>query len=234
MGEVETPALSHRFGSQRSRLVAALHRLSPASPRWLRIVLSIDGFVLPSECRLLYQLAQEAVEGDIVEIGTYRGRATSALALGSRDGHGVKVYGVDPHHEAVGVFGQRYGPSDAQLWRLNLTRSGVRDLVQEVSLDSLDAANGWSMPLALVFVDGDHRYGAVCADVEAWSPHLVDHGLLALHDSIRPGLGPTRLVRQLVDDGDWAIAVQVSDTTVLWRTLVGPAPRTGLRERGGL
>ena len=46
----------------------------------------------------LYRLASEVPEGQvIVEIGSYRGATTCALALGSNAGNGVEVFSIDPH-----------------------------------------------------------------------------------------------------------------------------------------
>lgn len=40
----------------------------------------------------------------------------------------------------------------------------------------------WKVPPDFIYLDGDHRYAAVRADIEAWWPKLSDRGMLAGHD----------------------------------------------------
>jgi hypothetical protein len=51
-------------------------------------------------------------DGCIVEVGSYRGRPTAALALGSLSGFQVPVYAVDPQEEFKGIYGGQFGPED--------------------------------------------------------------------------------------------------------------------------
>jgi hypothetical protein len=47
---------------------------------------------------------------------------------------------------------------------------------------SLDATDGFKLGLDLLFIDADHRYEAVRADLCAWMPKLIPNGWLFLHD----------------------------------------------------
>jgi len=52
----------------------------------------------PTEGRYLCQLAQsKPSKGVILEIGSFKGKSTISLALGSMAVNGEKVYAVDPH-----------------------------------------------------------------------------------------------------------------------------------------
>jgi len=58
-------------------------------------------------------------------------------------------------------------------------------LGENCRLDNYDSAlHGmqWHSPVHIVFVDADHRYEAVKADIEAWSRHVVSGGLMIFHD----------------------------------------------------
>lgn len=50
--------------------------------------------------------------------------------------------------------------------------------------------------LDLVFIDGDHSYGAVKADIEAWLPTLKPMGVLAGHDYYQNWPGVMRAVNE--------------------------------------
>jgi predicted O-methyltransferase YrrM len=148
------------------------------------IACAIEGQISKAEAAALARLAA-AVEpaAEIVEIGSYRGRSTVALALGSRSGAGARVYAVDPHVEFTGARGGRFGPTDRQELYGNLAAAGVGDLVAVVALGSVAAARAWdSKSVGLLFVDGDHAAEAVQADVDAWLPHLRPDAVVAFHD----------------------------------------------------
>ena len=61
------------------------------------------------ESKALYELALKVPEGQaIIEIGSWCGRSTCALALGSKHGNNVPVYSIDPHeciHEGISNHG---------------------------------------------------------------------------------------------------------------------------------
>ncbi len=61
-------------------------------------VMAVEGQIQREEARCLYNLARHAsAKGVIVEIGSYRGLSTVALAKGSLKGSGIPVYAIDPH-----------------------------------------------------------------------------------------------------------------------------------------
>src|SRR5216110_899835 len=75
-------------------------------------MLSVQGMTRKSEVQLLYDLALEAHDGCIVEIGTCVGGSTVSLGHGVKAGHGVPVYAIDPYLPFVGGTGREYGPKD--------------------------------------------------------------------------------------------------------------------------
>lgn len=165
----------------------AAFRIDSDKAAALDLVESVEGWLARDEAALLIALAAAVPAGEaIVELGNYRGRSTVALALGARAGAGPQVTSVDPHHPFTGPRGGSFGPADQQHLYANLARCCVGDKVRVVGLDSTSVARAWSgPPVGLLFVDGDHRYEAVRADLDAWRPHLaVGSGgaLVALDD----------------------------------------------------
>ena len=182
-----------------------------------------EGMTHPDECLLLMALAAEVRRGVIVEIGSFRGRSTLALAAGSHRGHGVPVYAVEPHADFDGVLGGRFGPPDRIAFEANLARSPHAGLVHLVSATSRDAARDWDREIGLLWIDGDHRYDAVREDVDLWSPFLNAGARIAFDDSTVPGLGPHTVVAELLAGGGYQRLRVVGKVTVLGRT--APAGR---------
>lgn len=150
----------------------------------LALVESIEGWLAREEIEVLLAHAARVPAGQaIVEVGNYRGRSTIALALGARRGCSAPVYSIDPHLEFVGPRGGRFGREDQAHLYANLTRAGVGAGVHVVALGSLAVASAWAGPaVGLLFLDGDHRYASVRADLEAWLPHLAPGARLAFDD----------------------------------------------------
>jgi hypothetical protein len=163
------------------------------------------------EAALLTRLASEVDDGCIVEIGSYRGMSTIALARGAR----VPVYAIEPHEEFVGVLGGRFGPDDRRAFFENLLTAGVVEQVRLVNLSSEVISPGWQLPVGLLWIDGDHRYEAVRRDFDCWAPHL--RGKVAFHDAIQPTLGPSQLIEELLTEG-YELVEHVQGTKVLRRS----------------
>lgn len=77
-------------------------------------------------------------------------------------------------------------------------------------------AGGWTTPMDLVLIDGDHSRAACRRDWDMWSPHLRTGGVLAFHDARGGDPGPTAVVNELFGAGDppgWRVLAE-RDTMV--------------------
>lgn len=147
----------------------------------------IEGWRYRQDLALLYLLARD-VPGDenILEIGSYRGLSTTALALGLRDGRRPgRLHAVDPHtgdRQDLETQGVALIPSEQQ-FRSNLERAGVADLVTAHVMTSDALAEDWDgSPLRVLFIDGWHSYDAVARDIENWVPRLSGRGAVLIDD----------------------------------------------------
>jgi len=170
----------------------------------------LEGMIGDLEQELLTRLASEVDDGCIVEVGSWRGMSTIALAKGAR----VPVYAIEPHEEFTGVLGGQFGPQDRRAFFENLLRAEAVEQVRLVNLSSEVVAPGWELPVGLLWIDGDHRYEGVKRDFTCWEPHL--RGKVAFHDAIQEKLGPFRLIEELLADG-YELVEHVQGTKVLQR-----------------
>jgi len=147
----------------------------------------IEGWRFREDLGLLYLLARDLPdEGVVLEIGSYKGLATTALAFGALHGGGrLPVHTVDPHTgdrmelESEGVA----EISSLEEFRRNLRWAGIEELVEAHVMKSTELAARWTgEPLRLLFVDGWHSYEAVRADLDDWLPLLAPSGAVVIDD----------------------------------------------------
>jgi predicted O-methyltransferase YrrM len=147
------------------------------------------------EVDFLYRLGQiNHCPGVIVEIGSFKGKSTVALARGAAATHQAKVYAIDPH---------RIQPEEGYLentqaaFLANIKNGGVENQVVPMIMTSEAAAKGWDKPVRLLWIDGDHRYEPSKLDFNLWEPYVVEGGIIAMHDTIRKP-GPKRVLWEKV------------------------------------
>ena len=67
----------------------------------------------------------------------------------------------------------------------------------------------------LVFIDGDHSYEGIKGDWEAWSIHIAEGGIVALHDSINcksPNVGSEIFTQEVIKNDDRFRFIEEVDT----------------------
>lgn len=145
---------------------------------------AIPGWTTVEELETLHRVALRAGERfrplTVVEIGSYEGRSTVALALGIRGlGHG-RVHAIDPHGEELDHF---------EAFLKNIAQAGVDDLVEPLRMTS-EAAR-WRFDegsVHVLFVDGSHEYHVVAYDLFDWTPALAIGATVAVNDPFWPGV----------------------------------------------
>jgi predicted O-methyltransferase YrrM len=151
------------------------------------LIADVPGWLSDEEGEALYELAKECTgKGVIVEIGSWKGKSTICLGLGSRAGEGVRIYAVDPHAD------YRHGE-----FKDNIERAGIADLVTPVQGLSQAVAADFHEPIELLFVDGSHEEDDVREDFEKWVPKVVDRGIVAFHDTTWHA-GPRKVVAEKI------------------------------------
>jgi len=154
----------------------------------------VKGFLEKQEAESLYQFAKKYSSlGPCLEIGSYCGKSAVYLGAAVKENNQI-LYSID-HHK--GSEEQQPGEEFFDLDLLDetgkgintlpffletLDKAGLRDNVVPIVSTSLEASEVWSEPLAMVFVDGGHSDQAANNDYDVWHPHIIQGGLLAIHD----------------------------------------------------
>ena len=175
------------------------------------------GGISPEEGLALSRYAGSIDNGDIVEIGSYRGKSAVALAHGLQAGPvtQTRIYCIEPHENFTGVYGGEFGARDrGEFYRIML-ETGYYDRVSLINLKSAAAAKGWSAPIGLLFIDGDHTVEGVRQDAEAWESHVLPGGYVVFDDSTDPAIGPCRVVEELLATRRFELTERIGKITVL-------------------
>lgn len=154
---------------------------------------TLDGWLSSHEAYFLYKAAKEAKrKGEIVEIGSWKGKSTICLSAGSKN---TKTTAVDPHkgEYSKGKWLGKDAPTYKEFLN-NLKKAGVKDRVEPLITTSEEAAKTWKMPIKLLFIDGLHDYKHAKQDYELWNPFVVPNGVISLHDAFCGHIGPERVV----------------------------------------
>lgn len=148
----------------------------------LRIVDSIEGWLDFSEQFALLHLPAlvDHLYGDIVEIGSYKGKSTVALGLGSSLMSTKKrpIYAIDPFIPDNEFYHGNYFDF---FWD-NIKNHGLEGSVIPIKKYSTEAYGDCPKSIVALFIDGNHEYSSVKHDIIHYAPRVVKGGLIAFHD----------------------------------------------------
>jgi hypothetical protein len=153
----------------------------------LRTVAGVEGWMTDGQARRLWDRAEVVASGgQIVEIGSYRGR--SAIVLARAAGGRASVVAIDPHagndrgpQQIHGTVDE--GETDHQAFLANLARAGVSDRIRHVRRPSQATGTDVAGPIDMLYIDGAHRYGPARDDIRDWGARVADGGTMLIHDS---------------------------------------------------
>ena len=176
-----------------------------------------------AEAALLGRLA--ARRRVAVEIGVYEG--SSAVVLVRAMDRGATLHLVDPYVTNALRSGWRGVERATRRTVMREARRHDGPRVRWHVAYSHDAARGWSDPVDLLFIDGDHTETGARQDWDDWSGFVVAGGDVVFHDARhgRPGggglPGPTAVVDRLFRGpgalAGWELAEEVDSAVVVRR-----------------
>lgn len=134
---------------------------------------NVPGHHSDEEARILIAMAGNVPEdGIIVELGGEYGRSASEFAYGS-GGH-ARIFTIDkfPQNHHCG-FPLLYA------YQTNLAEAGYETIAITGDTHTYD----WNgPPIDLLFIDADHSYDGVKADITRWWPYIRTGGVVVFHD----------------------------------------------------
>jgi predicted O-methyltransferase YrrM len=199
-------------------------------PIYLNLSERIAGWTRGAEAEALiraaYRLPDHAV---IVEIGSFLGSASILLAGARKLRRTGNLHCVDPFDasgdevsvpEYARILGHYQGTSQIEVFRANVRKAGVARWVGVHRGQAEKIGACWTLPVDMLFMDGDQSPRGVSAAFESWSPWLKSNGMLALHNS-NPRLyaeghdGHYRLRERLLAAASYSLVEEVGSTTFM-------------------
>ena len=159
--------------------------------------------------RVAARAAAVPADGRIVEIGSFRGRSTIAIARSAPPG--AQILAIDPHAgndrgpQEIEGFAEA-AAEDSEAFLANLDRAGVRDRVAYVRRFSHEALGDVAGPIDLLHIDGAHRFGPARDDINRWGARVVPGGSMLIHDAFSSVGVTAAIAAELVFTGRWRYA----------------------------
>lgn len=184
-----------------------------------RYVDSIPGMCDHEKTAALCEIARRSPCGDVVEIGSWWGKSAAVLAslagaydignllcvdpwsaahLIQNDDSGLVdgLAGSVDTDEALAIFQLSLIPCAAG--RVNYLRLPSQAAAEQFRQERLAVSaefgtTTYEGKIAILHIDGNHAYDAVCADIESWCDQVIPGGWVILDDYVWPfGDGPRR------------------------------------------
>lgn len=167
--------------------------------RLLKLSESLSGHLRKREVQFLATLPFLAIEGDILEIGSFKGKSTIILAKAAKAAGHEKIYACDPLSLSCST-----DPTDAVKEELpdiffnNLQKYEVREQVEFFQMRSDKLSEIWDKPLKVLWIDGDHTYEGVMNDILLFEKHLRPGAIVCFHDVLHEFEGPIRVFMEKI------------------------------------
>lgn len=166
-----------------------------------REVETVEGYLSQREMEFLALLAAcPTTVGEILEIGSFKGKSTIILAKAAALATAKPVVNaVDPmtapSETDPDLCGEASSFADFQR---NIEAHGVANRIDLHKMFSHELAASWKKPLRLLWIDGDHTYTGTKNDFDGFARYLADKGIVAFHDVLHEFEGGARVFLEQV------------------------------------
>jgi predicted O-methyltransferase YrrM len=151
----------------------------------------IEGHISEKEARFLTLLPFLEFPGEILEIGSYKGKSTIILAKAAQVAGMKRIYACDPLFHSSSTDPKDYpGEHLPEIFQSNLDKNGVKDFIRFHKVKSKELSKTWEQPIKALWIDGDHTLKGVHLDFHLFKKHLVPGAVVALHDVLHDFEGP--------------------------------------------
>ncbi len=164
-----------------------------------------EGHISEKEARFLTLLPFLEFPGEILEIGSYKGKSTIILAKAAQIAGMKKIYACDPLFQSSATDPEDYPENQLpEIFQNNLKKSGVKDLIHFHKVKSKELSRTWEQPIKVLWIDGDHTLEGANLDFHLFKKHLVPGAIVAYHDVLHPFDGPIDIfIKEMLQSDDF-------------------------------
>jgi hypothetical protein len=182
----------------------------------------------------LFKLAKSLPPNAVmVEIGCYGGLSSAYLLEGAKKS-GAFLHSIDPFD--ADMENQMQDESNIMLADKKFSAKEIDAKLRDFGLRNFKLIRGfsfevvkeWTKQIDLLWIDGNHQYGAVKQDYDQWEPFLKIGGIIAFHDSNKLDSsqgwskygweGPTTLVNEELRSPGWHNIRKMDSITIAVKT----------------
>lgn len=161
----------------------------------------IDGYLSPGqEFFLLEKAFGLNWNATIVEIGSYKGKSTVCLGLGTLYSN-KKIYAIDTFKGGKDFFNFKdnkpYKSGFLSIFKKNIIKLGISKHVQYLVGRSDEIGRHWNRSIDFLFIDASHLYKDVLTDYKLYAPHVKKGGIIIFHDVVTEFPGVLRAWKKL-------------------------------------
>jgi predicted O-methyltransferase YrrM len=128
-----------------------------------------------------YEIARHFKPRRVVELGSFGGYSTCAIAMALRDaGSSGRVYAVDTWQGDEHTH--QYGESVYQEFLAKRKALGLEHIIEPMRMSFQEASRVIEPGIDLLHIDGWHKFSAVRADFRLFRRHLNRGALVMFHD----------------------------------------------------
>jgi len=201
--------------------------------RYIALSRRIPGWTRGEEAVALAQASHHLpADAVVLENGCFLGCSTVLLAGARKLSGSGRVYAIDPFDASGEAFSAPVYRSIKESLRrtlretfdANLRRVHLTDWVDVRQGYGHEIATSWTIPIDLLFLDGDQSRDGVRTTFAAWGPFVKVGGIIAVHNSA-PGDyheghdGSLRLVEEVLRPPEYHYLRRVGMTTFVQRSL---------------
>lgn len=163
---------------------------------------SIEGFMLPGQEEYLFDRIKTLPDNAVVvEIGSYKGRSTVAMAYACI-GTKRKIYCIDTWDGNDKDFPDR---DFFEIWNENLKNNRIEQYVVPLQGYSYEILKCWQdltegTAIDFIFIDGSHQYLDVLQDFQLSYPWIKSEGWMAFHDVVPTWPGSEQVWHNIAKD----------------------------------
>ena len=155
----------------------------------------------PEEVKHLAWLgANIPMGGDVVEIGSHRGKSICCMGTGCIEAgnYNARLFAIDLWTSTTKTFQHYHSQETWEIFNKQVAQMGLTDMVRPIMKSSLLASMKRKKPIHLLFIDANHAYEHVREDYLVWHKFIPEGGRIAFHDYKTRFKGVTRVIDEIV------------------------------------